>query len=67
MDPYGSPSPCPFELGPAAMLWPEDCPAGQINIEEWTGPDLTEYNELATKRIPQPNCVLANFKVGCLL
>lgn len=34
-----------------------DCPAGQINIEEWTGPDLTEYNELATKRVPQPNCL----------
>ena len=34
-----------------------DFPTGQINIEEWTGPDLTEYNDLATKRIPQPNCL----------
>ena len=53
-DPYGS------LVDPLFSAISEDCPAGQINIEEWTGPDLTEYNELATKRVPQPNCVLTS-------
>ncbi|CAK9080778.1 DUF4116 domain-containing protein [Durusdinium trenchii] len=34
-----------------------DAPSGQINIEEWTGPDLSEYNNMATGRTAQPNCL----------
>ncbi|CAK9020033.1 unnamed protein product, partial [Durusdinium trenchii] len=35
----------------------QDAPSGQINIEEWTGPDLSEYNNMATGRTAQPNCL----------